>query len=203
MTVEEMTDQLHLGQDASQHALARLVAEHEIVRVSRGRYTASDPTTGGPKPHEFAIAVAPFPIAAIAGWSAAAHWQLTAQVPHEIDVAVPQEFRHPHIRSRLFAHVNVFPVPKDLWFGIEKVWVSDGEQVAMLSRQRVLIDAMLFPDRWGGRDAAREVIEAGRASKVGAQDLQSFFAAHKERLGPVRLRRLDSWHPELTREPVA
>lgn len=193
LTTQELVDELRLAEDTLQHALARLIADGEVIRVSRGRYTASDPSTGGPKAHEFAIALAPFTDAAIAGWSAAAHWNLTDQVPHEIDVAVPEEFRNPHFRSRLFEKVRVQPVTRDLWFGIEDVWVADGQQVKMFSRARVVLDALLFPARWGGSGATRELLDTDTIFRPQVDELRALVASHELGLGPKRVHRLEQW----------
>ena len=141
-----------------QAALRRLVAQGDVARVSRGRYTAIDPATSSPTAHSWAQALAPFRTAAIAGYTALSHWQLTTQLPSVIDVAVLQGVHHRPSYSSI-ARVRLIVVPPGEWFGVQDVWIADGERVAMFSRSRILFDMFIRPARYGGWGNAMETLE--------------------------------------------
>ena len=142
---------------AIHHALRRLADDDEIQRVAQGRYTLVDPRVAGPSAHRFSILTGLYRDSAIAGWSALSHWGLTEQIPRIIDLAV---LRGTHVRGRSQAMrvVRVFHVPSREWFGIQRVWLSDGEQVPMFSRERSIYDTFLAPSRYGGTGPAMEVL---------------------------------------------
>jgi predicted transcriptional regulator of viral defense system len=144
-----------------QAALRRLVAAGEVARVARGRYTAIDPATSSPTAHAWAQALAPFRTAAIAGYSALSHWQLTTQLPSVIDVAVLQGLHHRPSYSSI-TRVRLIVVPPAEWFGVLDEWIADGERVSMFSRPRILFDMFIRPARYGGWGNAMETLHMAR-----------------------------------------
>ena len=138
-------------------ALRRLVTDGEIARVAQGHYTLIDPRVAGPVAHRFSIVTRLFPQSAIAGWTSLSHWGLTDQIPHITDLAV---VRGTHVRrqSPALRFVHVYYVPASEWWGIQRPWLADGEQVPMFSRERSLYDAFLSPPRYGGIGAALDVL---------------------------------------------
>src|SRR5690348_6718545 len=74
----------HEPASALAHPLQRLEAHGEVVRTSRGVYSAIDQSSQLSMAHRYVLALAPFREAAIAGWNALEQWSLTTQIPHTI-----------------------------------------------------------------------------------------------------------------------
>lgn len=151
-------------------ALRRLMQRGEVARISRGRYAAVDPATSAPVAHPWAQAVAPFRTAAIAGYTALHHWELTTQIPHVIDVAVQRGVHHQPTYGAL-QRVRLITVPVAEWFGITSMWVSDGESVSIFARSRMVLDTFINPRRYGGVGNAMEVLQTARAMGIPLQEL--------------------------------
>lgn len=107
-----------------------------LVRLRKGLYSLSATVPGVTSAHEFEIAMALVPGAAISYWSALHHHGLTEQAPRKVFVLTTTDTPIPQTRSKkagqerggclvggtIYQFVRVKP---ERFFGIRKVWVGD------------------------------------------------------------------------------
>lgn len=130
-----------------------------LERVSRGVYRLSDADPLS-DPDLLAIA-ARVPTGVICLTSALAFHELTTQIPHEVDIALPggawtPKISYPPIRIYRFGG-------RSMTEGIEN-WVEDGITISVFSPEKTLADCFKFRNKIG-LDIATEALRMYRAQR--------------------------------------
>ena len=128
----------------------------ELERVGRGLYRLSSapPLTS---PDWVAIAVR-IPRAVICLISALAHYGLTTQVPHSIDVALPSHGQVPQMES---LSIRVFWFSKPTYNAGVEVIRMDDVPIRIYSREKSIVDCFKYRNKVG-LDIAIEALRAYR-----------------------------------------
>jgi len=128
----------------------------ELERVGRGLYRLSSapPLTS---PDWVAIAVR-IPRAVICLISALAHYGLTTQVPHSIDVALPSHGQVPQMES---LSIRVFWFSKPTYTAGVDVIRMDDVPIRIYSREKTIVDCFKYRNKVG-LDIAIEALRAYR-----------------------------------------
>lgn len=140
-------------------ALYHLRRNGWIVPLRRGFYALASSVPGVSPVHEFEIAMALVPRAAISHWSALHYHGLTEQAPRKVfvltttDTVIPQtrgkKARHEgggcQIGETVYQFIRVKPAR---FFGVEKIWVGDA-RVTVTDPERSLLDGLMMPQYCG------------------------------------------------------
>ncbi len=157
-----MAEALKLG--ANRKALYAMVEAGELERLSRGVYRlASLPELAQADLVTVATRV---PSGVICLISALAFHELTTQVPHAVDVALPRGAEPPRID---YPPVNVYWFsPKRFSCGIEQHTV-DGVTLAVYNREKAVVDAFIYRNKLG-LDVAIEALRTWQRTRGSSPD---------------------------------
>lgn len=160
------------------HALHRLEREGWLVRIKSGLYALAPEYFPGTAPvHEFELAMALVPQAAISHWSALQQHGLTDQLPRRVFLSVPAPLTPPRLdprRARPWPlELRFIRVAPERFFGHQQAWVGE-THVRFTDLERTLLDGLSRPQECGGFE---EVLAAFRQA----------WAGRKPRAGPARL----------------
>lgn len=193
--------------------LHRLSASGRLTRLKKGVYAINDPLTRLPRAHPFAIGRALVTPSAISHWSAFQHWGLTEQVPDAVTLSSPTRTFPPSVESydrgmrRAWVvagtRYEVTAITEQRFFGIENVWLNERDRVAVLDRERALLDAFqhfhIFGSLSVGLEALEEHLGELDLDRLARYALQLGVTAVVKRLGWA-LERHDA--PEAVRAPL-
>lgn len=140
-------------------ALHHLAKSGWLVRLRKGLYALSSAVPGVTSAHEFEIAMALAPRAAISHWSALHHHGLTEQSPRRVFVLTTTDAPIPQTRSQkagqghggvqvgtmIYQFIRVKP---GRFFGTEKIWVGEA-RVTITDPERTLLDGLMMPQYYG------------------------------------------------------
>ena len=131
-----------------------------LVPLSRGLYRLADlPDVGNP---DFAVVAARIPSAVICLISSLSFHQMTTQVPHSVDVALPRGTKAPRLD---FPPLRIFRISRGFFkAGIETQEV-DGIAVRIYSPARSIVDCFKFRNRIG-IDIAVEALRLSQRRRV-------------------------------------
>jgi predicted transcriptional regulator of viral defense system len=159
---------LRAGQARSQGVHARtiriLCETGALVRISRGLYRLSDaPTISNP---DLVVVAMKSPVSVICLISALYFHQLTTQIPHKVDIALPKGSRSP---SFDYPPIQVYRFsPQSLNEGVETHNI-DGVQVQIFSAAKTVADCFKFRNKIG-LDIAIEALRTYCIKRVGTID---------------------------------
>lgn len=149
--------------------LHRLSASGRLTRLKKGVYAINDPLTRLPRAHPFAIGTALVTPSAITHWSAFQHWGLTDQIPDAVTMSSPTRTfppladSHAHGTRRAWVvagtRYEVTAITRERFFGFDKVWLNERNQVAIFDRERSLLDAFQHFHIFGSLSVGLEALE--------------------------------------------
>jgi predicted transcriptional regulator of viral defense system len=117
----------------------------EVIELSRGLFRFAD--AGGVTGIDLLSVSRRAPRGMICLLSALAHWDLTDEIPAAVDLAVPRGTTRPAI-SYPPTRVHVFDA-RTFELGRERVDLGLGEEIAISSRERTIVDVFRFRNRIG------------------------------------------------------
>ncbi len=140
-------------------ALHHLANSGWLVRLRKGLYALSATIPGVTSAHEFEIAMALIPRAAISHWSALHHHGLTEQAPRKVfvltttDSPIPQTRRSKAqpdrggllVGTTIYQFIRIKP---ERFFGMQKIWVGEA-RVTFTDPERTLLDGLMMPQYCG------------------------------------------------------
>ena len=143
--------------------LRRLVSTGAVEHVARGLYRLADEE---PTEHETIAAVcARVPNAVICLLSALSVYQIGAQLPHEVWIAIPHKARPPRLRFR----TQLIRFSGVAWtYGVRDT-EFDGVPARITSPARTVVDCFRF-ERLIGREAALEALHDALRQRVVTTD---------------------------------
>lgn len=159
---------LRAGQARSQGVHARTIQSlcntGVLVRISRGLYRLSDaPPISNP---DLVVVAMRSPTSIVCLISALFFHQLTTQIPHKVDIALPQGSRSPRFD---FPPVQVYRFSsQSLKEGVETHCI-DGVQVQIFSPAKTVADCFKFRNKIG-LDIAIEALRTYCIKRVGTID---------------------------------
>jgi len=159
---------------STQHLLkliSMLAAAGRLEILKRGTYAVRSPLFAGDIP-PFAVAAALVQPMAVSHWSALAQHGFTPQLPAMVQASTPRKVVTPEMRTgqahrprgravwkAMGVEVEYLHVPEKKFFGHQKVWVNNWQQVAVTDPERTALDLVARPDVFGGMSAAIEILE--------------------------------------------
>ncbi len=140
-------------------ALHHLTNAGWLVRLRKGLYAVSTTVPGVITAHEFEVAMALTPLAAISHWSALHYHGLTDQAPRKVFILTTTDAKIPQVRGRkqarhhkgisvgtsVYQFVRVKP---DRFFGTQKIWIND-VRITITDPERTLLDGLMIPQYCG------------------------------------------------------
>lgn len=168
-----------------------------LTRLKRGTYALAPVLPGQTAAHPFATGMALVQPCAVSGWAALNYHGLTEQIPQVVTLTTPRRVVTPAMRGAGPAAPSTWQVGEQRYeivtvvpahfFGIEQVWLGDS-RVAILDRERALLDCFALPRRFGGLAEGLGILEAHRP----AIDLRR-LVAHAEQYGAASVARRVGW----------
>ena len=155
----ELAPSAGLSEGYLRQALHHLTKSGWLVRLRKGLYALSATVPGMTSVHEFEIAMALAPRAAISHWSALHHHGLSEQAPRKVfvlttvDTPVPQTRgkkagrKHGGIQVEATTYQFIRVTP-ERFFGTEKIWVGEA-RVTITDPERTLLDGLMMPQYCG------------------------------------------------------
>lgn len=159
----ELAPSVGLSEGYLRQALYHLTKSGWLVRLRKGLYALSPnvPRAGNAPAgaHEFEVAMALTPSAAISHWSALHHHGLTEQAPRKVfvlttvDTPIPQTRSQKHLPDNGGIRVGettyqFIRVKPERFFGTQKIWVGDA-RVTITDPERTLLDGLMMPKYCG------------------------------------------------------
>jgi predicted transcriptional regulator of viral defense system len=156
---QELSDRAGIKKPYLWEALYHLRRNGWIIPLRRGLYAIATSVPGVSPVHDFELAMALAPDAAVSHWSALHHHRLTEQAPRKVFVLTRTDTPFPQARGRKAAQKqNGVPVGTatcqfirirpDRFFGTEKVWVGEA-RVTITDPERTLLDGLMMPHYCG------------------------------------------------------
>jgi predicted transcriptional regulator of viral defense system len=142
-----------------------------IEILKRSVYAVKTPLYAGEIP-PFAVAAALVQPMAISHWSALAQHGFTTQLPAMVQASTPRKVITPEMRTgeadrprgravwkALGVEIEYIYVQEKQFFGHQKMWVNNWQQVSITDPERTALDLIARPDVFGGMSAAIEILE--------------------------------------------
>ncbi len=197
--VEPIAVQQGLSRTHFSKLLSMLNTAGYIENIKRGVYVVRSPAFGN-EIHPFAIAAILVQPTAISYWSALAHHGFTTQLPSVVQASTPSKIVTPDMRKGK----SVSPRGRAIWkvsgievgyifvdlkrfFGHQKVWVDNWNQVAITDPERTALDLVARSDIFGGMSAAIEILDEN-LSRLDISQLVSYALHYKMGATIKRLR---------------
>jgi predicted transcriptional regulator of viral defense system len=148
-----------LSEGYLRQALHHLTKSGWLVRLRKGLYCLSAAVPGVSSAHEFEIAMALAPEAAISHWSALHYHGLTDQSPRKVFVLTTTQTPIPQTKSKNAGHkcsgcpvgniiYQFVRVKPQRFFGTQKIWVGDA-RIKITDPERTLLDGLMMPHYCG------------------------------------------------------
>lgn len=151
--------------------ISKLAEAGRIEILKRGAYAVKTPLYAGEIP-SFAVAAALVQPMAISHWSALAQHGFTTQLPAMVQASTPRKVITPEMRTgeanrprgravwkALGVEIEYIHVQEKQFFGHQKIWVNNWQQVSVTDPERTALDLVARPDIFGGMGAAIEILE--------------------------------------------
>lgn len=144
--------------DASvRDVLFRLRKKDRISRLEKGKYSLN-PAKSGLEGHwaELGYLVADYLLEDyyIGFWSALQYWGWTEQIPQILFVATPEKKKSLNYGGQ---KIRFITISRKRFFGSTTEWTVQEESFRVASREKAILDALLYPQHCGG------IVEAAKA----------------------------------------
>lgn len=143
---KETAPEIGMKSEYVAESLHHLLKANWIVRLKRGVYALSRECGFGEPPHQFEIAMALVPHAAISHWTALHQHGLAQEVPTQIFAITPKSTSIP--RSLLGGNYRFIRIHLKFYFGLENHLVGKSE-IRITDLERTLLDGLMFPQYCG------------------------------------------------------
>ena len=157
-SIDEAKSMLQISDSSLRHILMNLTKKGRLERIRRGSYVFV-PENAGPDllwmEHPWAVLPHIIDTYYVGFWSAMKYWRMTEQIINMVSVATTARKRGLTYGYQRYQFVTISP---KMFFGFVEQRARDNETFTVSSREKTIVDALLYPEYCGGMPEAAKAM---------------------------------------------